>query len=144
MNTAKKLQTVPKKESLKEQIASLYYSGVEDVQDIAREVGCKPSYVAQVLQSEGLASGYFDLYTSTARPHNVYSKYFRNVLMFKNPDAARESVRRLDRLYHYFEELGDRAGQHQALEIALIGRSRARWSGKMEEAAIFNDWLASH
>jgi len=128
----------------KDQIIALYESGVTDVAQIVRRVKARPSYVAQVLQSEGLISGYFDLYTTTAREQNVYTRFFRNVLAFRDLEAARESVQKIDRLYNYFERLGDRAGQHQAMVLALTGKNRARWSGKMEEAQVFSEWLAAH
>jgi hypothetical protein len=130
--------------SKKEQIITYYESGVTDIAQIVRRVGARPSYVAQVLQGAGLISGYFDLYTTTAREQNVYTRFFRNVLSFKTVEAAKESVRRIDRLYNYFERLGDRAGQHQAMVLALTGKNRARWSGKQEESEIFNEWLATH
>jgi predicted HTH domain antitoxin len=130
--------------SKKEQIISLFKSGTTDIARIVRLVSARPSYVAQVLQNEGLISGYFDLYTTTAREQNIYSRFFRNVLSFKTVEAASESVRRIDRLYNYFERLGDRAGQHQAMVLALTGKNRARWSGKKEEAEVFSEWLAAH
>jgi hypothetical protein len=130
--------------SKKEQIIALYASGVTDVAQIVRRVAARPSYVAQVLQNAGLISGYFDLYTTTAREQNVYSRFFRNALSFKTVEAARESIKRIDRLYNYFERLGDRAGQHQAMVLALTGKNRARWSGKEEESKIFSEWLAAH
>jgi hypothetical protein len=133
-----------KPRSKKEQIIALYESGVTDVAQIVRRVAARPTYVAQVLQNAGLMTGYFDLYTTTAREQNVYSRFFRNVLSFKTVEAARESVKKIDRLYNYFERLGDRAGQHQAQVIALTGKNRARWSGKQEEAEVFSEWLASH
>ena len=130
--------------SKKEQIIAYYRSGVTDIAQIVRRVGARPSYVAQVLQGAGLITGYFDLYTTTTREQNVYTRFFRNVLSFKTVEAAKESVRRIDRLYNYFERLGDRAGQHQAMVLALTGKNRARWSGKAEEAQIFSEWLAAH
>jgi hypothetical protein len=130
--------------SKKDQIIALYESGVTDIAQITRKVGARPSYVAQVLQNAGILKGYFDLYTTTAREQNIYSRFFRNVLSFKTIEAARESVQKIDRLYNYFERLGDRAGQHQAMVLALTGKNRARWSGKMEESKIFSEWLASH
>ena len=128
----------------KEQIVSLFQSGTKDIAEIVRRVKARPSYVAQVLQQAGHLDGYFDLYTTTGREQNVYTRYFRNVLHFRNVEAARESVARIDRLYNYFERLGDRAGQHQAMILALTGKNRARWSGKAEESQIFSDWLAAH
>jgi hypothetical protein len=130
--------------SKKEQIIALYESGVTDIAQIVRKVAARPSYVAQVLQSAGLITGYFDLYTTTAREQNIYSRFFRNVLSFKTIEAAKESVKQIDRLYNYFERLGDRAGQHQAMVLALTGKNRARWSGKQEESEVFNEWLAAH
>src|SRR2546423_10398929 len=128
----------------KERILALYASGTTDIAQIVRRVGARPSYVAQVLQQAGHLNGYFDLYTTTAREQNVYTRFFRNVLSFRTVEAARESVQKIDRLYNYFERLGDRAGQHQAMVLALTGKNRARWSGKAEEAQIFSEWLAAH
>src|SRR5919202_6761595 len=128
----------------KELILGLYEQGTKDIAEIVRKVKARPSYVAQVLQQAGHLDGYFDLYTTTGREQNVYTRYFRNVLHFRNVEAARESVARIDRLYNYFERLGDRAGQHQAMVLALTGKNRARWSGKLEESKIFSEWLASH
>jgi hypothetical protein len=130
--------------SKKEQILELHASGITDIAEIVRRVHARPSYVAQVLQVAGHLEGYFDLYTTTGREQNVYTRYFRNVLAFRNVEAARESVRKLDRLYNYFERLGDRAGQHQAMVLALTGKNRARWSGKLEESQVFSEWLAQH
>ncbi len=107
--------------SKKDRIIALYESGVTDIAQITRKVGARPSYVAQVLQNAGILKGYFDLYTTTAREQNIYSRFFRNVLSFKTIEAARESVQKIDRLYNYFERLGDRAGQHQAMVLALTG-----------------------
>ena len=137
-------ETTIEPRSKKEQIIALYESGVTDVAQIVRKVAARPSYVAQVLQSAGLITGYFDLYTTTAKEQNVYTRFFRNVLSFKTVEAARESVKKIDRLYNYFERLGDRAGQHQAMVLALTGKNRARWSGKEEESNIFSEWLAAH
>jgi transposase-like protein len=128
----------------KEQILDMHARGVTNVAELARELGVKPSYVAGVLQKAGRLQGYFDLYTTTALDQNIYARFFRNALSFKTLEAARESVAKIDRLYNYFERLGDRAGQHQAMIVALTGKNRARWSGKHSEAAVFAEWLASH
>ncbi len=130
--------------SKKQQILDLYKSGRTDPVELAAHTETRPSYVAQVLQKAGLVSGYFDLYTTTASEQNVYSRYFRGVLSFKNVAAARASIARIDELYRHFEEMGDRAGQHQAMVIALTGQNRARWIGKQREAAIFHAWLCTH
>jgi len=128
----------------KDRIALLYEEGITNVMEIARRLDARPSYVAQVLQNAGLLTGYFDLYTTTSREQNVYSQYFRNVLSFKTVESARESVRRINELYNHFEQIGDRAGQHQAMLVALTGKNRARWIGKQAEAEVFGEWLAHH
>jgi hypothetical protein len=130
--------------SKKDQILQLHSDGITDVAEIAYLTDAQPSYVAEVLRQAGLLSGYFDLYTTTASEQNIYSRYFRNILAFKTVEAAQESIEKIDRLYTYFERIGDRAGQHHAMVLALTGKNRARWSGKTEEAKIFSDWLAAH
>ncbi|HEV3470544.1 MAG TPA: hypothetical protein VG148_14570 [Pyrinomonadaceae bacterium] len=129
------------KPSKKDQIISLFLSGMGEVEDIAIITGSRPSYVGSVLQEAGLVSGYFDLYTSTAHPQNVYSKFFANKLGFKDEETARQSVGLIDRLYRQFEFAGDRAGQHHALAMALTMFDRARWTGKGREAEVFLHWL---
>jgi hypothetical protein len=140
-------ETKPKRSSSrpsrKDQIVSLFMSGMGEVEDIAIITGARPSYVGSVLQEAGLLQGYFDLYTSTSHPMNVYSKFFAGKLGFRDPDTARESVELTERLYRQFELAGDRAGQHHALMMALTMFDRARWTGKVEEAAVFLDWLRS-
>ena len=129
--------------SRKEQITALFMSGMGEVEDIAVITGARPSYVASVLQEAGLTKGYFDLYTSTAHPMNVYSKFFANKLGFKDEEAARASVEVIDRLYRQFDLAKDRAGQHHALSMALTMFDRARWTGKGNEADIFRQWLTA-
>ncbi|HKS42461.1 MAG TPA: hypothetical protein VJX74_17745 [Blastocatellia bacterium] len=127
--------------SKKDQIISLYTSGIGEVEDLAMITGSRPSYVANVLQESGLMTGYFDLYTTSAHPMNVYSKFFAKRLGFKDEETARESVDVIDRLYRQFELATDRAGQHHALMMALVMFDRARWTGKGREAEIFRHWL---
>jgi hypothetical protein len=129
------------KVSKKDQIVALFLSGMNEIEDLAIITGSRPSYVGSVLQESGLISGYFDLYTSTAHPMNVYSKFFANKLGFKDQESARQSVELIDKLYGQFEFAQDRAGQHHALAMALTMFDRARWTGKREEASIFRDWL---
>ncbi len=127
----------------KDQIIALFLSGMGEVEDISIITGARPSYVGTVLQEAGLVSGYFDLYTSTAHPMNVYSKFFANKLSFKDEESARASVELIDRLHRQFEFGGDRAGQHHALSMALTMFDRARWTGKGREAEIFREWLTA-
>jgi hypothetical protein len=128
-------------ESKKDQILALYDSGIGDVEDLALLTQSRPSYVGGVLQEEGLGEGYFDLYTSTRRPMNVYSKYFAGKLHFKDVAAAEESVSVIDRAHRQFELARDRAGQHHALQMALTMYDRARWTGKTDAAEPFRQWL---
>lgn len=132
----------PPEPTKKDQIVALYLSGMNDVEDLAMVAGARPSYVGRVLQDEGLTEGYFDLYTSTQHPMNVYSKFFAGKLGFKDVEAAKRSVARIDRLHEQFATGGDRAGQHHALLMALTMFNRARWTGKTEEAEVFRRWLA--
>ncbi len=127
--------------SRKDQILALYLSGMSEIEDLAIITGARPSYVGSVLQESGLVKGYFDLYTSSAHPMNVYSKFFANKLGFKDEERARESVETIDQLYGQFDLAGDRAGQHHALQMALVMFDRARWTGKGREADIFRQWL---
>src|SRR5437764_4026969 len=129
------------KVSRKDQIIALYLSGMSEIEDLAIITGARPSYVGSVLQETGLVKGYFDLYTSSAHPMNVYSKFFANKLGFKDEEKARESVELIDHLYHQFEYAQDRAGQHHALSMALMMFDRARWTGKGREADIYRHWL---
>ena len=131
------------KPSKKDQIVSLFLSGMGEVEDIAVITGARPSYVASVLQEAGLHSGYFDLYTSTSQPQNIYSKFFAGKLGFKDVETAAESVGLIDRLYRQFEFAGDRAGQHHALSMALTMFDRARWTSKGREAGVFLNWLTA-
>ena len=75
------------KPSKKDQIISLFLSGMGEIEDIAVITGARPSYVGSVLQEAGLHSGYFDLYTSTAHPQNIYSKFFAGKLGFKDEET---------------------------------------------------------
>ena len=130
-----------KRVSRKDQIIALYLSGMNEIEDLAIITGARPSYVGSVLQESGLVKGYFDLYTSTSHPMNVYSKFFANKLGFKDEEKAQESVDLIDQLYRQFEFAQDRAGQHHALSMALVMFDRARWTGKGREADIFRHWL---
>ena len=134
----------PKEEvvqSKKDMILSLFENGTTEVETIAAISGAKPSYVGSVLHQAGLIDNYFDLYTSTNHPMNVYSKHFRGKLGFKNVETARRSVRNLEESYRYFEKLQDRAGQHHTLEMGLTMLDRARWTGKLEEAEVYRLWM---
>lgn len=130
-------------QSKKDMILSLYNSGTTEIEAIATISGAKPSYVGSVLQREGLINHYFDLYTSTAHPMNIYSKHFQGKLGFRDVMTAHRSVRNLEESYRYFAGNQDRAGQHHTLEMALTMLDRARWTGKLEEAEVYRRWLVN-
>jgi hypothetical protein len=127
--------------SKKDMILSLFNSGVTEIETIAAVSGARPSYVGAVLHREGLVDNYFDLYTSTGYPMNIYSKHFRGKLGFKDVETAERGVKTLENGYQYFSRILDRAGQHHTLELGLTMLDRARWTGKMEEAEIYRRWL---
>jgi hypothetical protein len=141
MSTAPEAGPPERRPSKKDQILSLYFSGITEVADLALMVNARPSYIASVLQESGQLSGYHDLYTSTAEPMNVYSRFFAGQLGFRDEETARESLALIDRLYRQFELNEDRAGQHHALVMALTMFDRARWTGKGPEAEVFRKWL---
>lgn len=127
--------------SKKDQILTLYKAGITDVTELAAITASRSSYVASVLHGAEALPSYFDLYTSTNQPMNIYSKYFAGRLSYRDVDAARESVNLIDHLYRQFEVAGDRAGQHHALLMALTMFDRARWTNKAAEADVFRRWL---
>ncbi len=131
----------PKKPNKKDQILSLFSAGIHELPDLAHITQSRPSYVASVLQDAGLMTGYFDLYTTSTQPMNVYSKFFAGKLGFRDVETARASLELIDRLYKQFELAQDRAGQHHALVMALTMFDRARWTNKGPEAEVFRTWL---
>ncbi len=129
------------KVSKKEQILSLYGSGVQSIDDLAALTEARPSYVGSVLAKAGYTTGYHDLYTSTASRMNAYSKFFTGRLGFRDVKTAESSLRFIDRMHRQFQRTGDRAGQHHAMMMAMVMYNRARWTGKQEEAEVFRRWL---
>lgn len=125
----------------KQKIVQLYKDGQHDVYSLSDATYSRPSYVASVLQGEGLIQGYFDLYNDAPNPMNAYAEKFHKRLGFKDEPTAVASVRLLHDSYLEYEALGDRAGQHHVLMLALKMYNRARWSGKQGEADIFKRWL---
>src|SRR5438105_6132451 len=140
-NDSLKADVGARKVSKREQILSLYTGGIREVEDLAMITQSRPSYVAGVLHGSGNMPGYFDLYTTSSKPMNVYSKFFAKKLSYKDEEAARHSVELIDHYYHQFALAGDRAGQHHALLMALTLFDRARWTNKLQEAGVFREWL---
>lgn len=134
-------RTDVQKNTKKTRIIELYRSGLHDLQEITDQTYSRLSYVASVLQAEKLIQGYYDLYNEANEPMNAYSEVFRKRLGYRNPETAVKSVRLLHETYLEFEALGDRAGQHHVLSLAMKMYNRARWSGKTTEAQIFKRWL---
>jgi hypothetical protein len=126
----------------KDRIFELYDEGL-NVETIAEIINSSPSYVANTLIESGRAVDYFDLYVTTRR-HNRYSQIFEGLLRFKDPEATRESIRKIDHLYHQFLRDGDRRGMYHAQLLVLIGKNRAEGMGKFNEAALFTRWLKAH
>lgn len=127
--------------SKKDQVLALYAAGISEVADLAIITNSRPSYVAGVLHQAEKDIDYFDLYTSTKQPMNVYSKFFAGKLGFKDVPTARKSVALIDHYYKQFTLAQDRAGQHHALHMALTMFDRARWTNKLPEAEVYRDWL---
>ena len=113
------------------------------IETIAELLHSDPSYVANALIEQGHAPSYVDLYTSTG-PQNRYAAILAGVLRFRNLEAARASVQRINDLYEQFEASHDRRGMHQCQVLALVGKNRAEGIGKWREAQLFADWLAAH
>lgn len=119
----------------------MYQKGM-NILVIAELLRTEPSYVANALIERGYAPSYADLYTSTG-PQNEYATLFKGLggLRFKNLEAARQSVARIEALYQRFKEAADRRGIHQCQVMALVGKNRASGIGKRAEAKLFADWL---
>ena len=130
-----------RKESKKDQIIAKFRAGEHDLRALSDATYSRVSYVASVLLNEGLIDGYYDLYNEATHPMNAYSENFKNKLGFKDEPTAVQSVRLLHDSYLEYEALGDRAGQHHVLMLAMKMFNRARWSNKSEEADIFKRWL---
>ena len=130
-----------RRETKKERIVRLYDRGF-DVGSIADALATSPTYVANTLIGAGRPVEYENLYTTTSgRMYSEEVRRLAGVLRFKDMDAARESVRRLDEVFREFEREGNKRGQHRAQMLALIGKNRAEGIGKLAEAAVFRDWL---
>jgi hypothetical protein len=128
--------------SKRELARELYGQGLR-VDTIAGLLETDPAYVANSLIDAGYTPEYVDLYTHTG-PQNRYARQLAGVLRFKDLEAARESVAKIDEIYHRFEASRDRRGQHQTQLLALTGKNRAEGIGKLKEARLFAEWLVEH
>ena len=123
------------------QAVELYDQGVTDVEEIAKRLRSSASYVANTLAAAGRTVGYHDLYTSTRIDRTRYARAFDGVLRFKDMEAARGSVAKMDEIYETFRRERDRRGMFHAEFLALTGIHRAHGCGKHEEAEVFSNWL---
>ncbi|HEY3265490.1 MAG TPA: hypothetical protein VGM37_01080 [Armatimonadota bacterium] len=123
------------------QAIELYDEGITDVEAIAARLRTSASYVANTLAAAGRTVGYHDLYTSTGLDRSRYARLFNGALRFKDTEAARASVDRLNALYEAFRSDRDRRGMFHAEFIALMGAHRAHGCGKHNEAEVFAAWL---
>src|ERR671923_990204 len=101
----------------KELAVGMYERGIR-VETIAELLHTDPSYVANALIERGHAPSYVDLYTSTG-PQNRYAAMLAGVLRFRDLEAARASVQRIDELYEEFEAARGRRGMHPCPVLAL-------------------------
>src|ERR671928_283986 len=97
----------------KKAMALLLHAEGGTVEEIARQLDTRPSYVANVLAAAGRTPAYHDLYVSST-VQSGYTQAGRGLPRFKDVSAAQQSVRRLDTLYHACGQQHDRRGQHQA------------------------------
>ena len=131
------------KQTSKKELALSMKAAGRTVEEIASALQCSPTYVANCLTDAGKITEYTDLYTSSV-VQNEYARMFSGVLRFRNVEVARDSVAKIDALFHQFAQARDRRGQHQAQLMALIGKNRAEGIGKLDEAKVFLNWLVSH
>jgi hypothetical protein len=132
------------KQTKKSRIYEAWLAGERDIRHLAFDLNSTPSYVASVLQQAHLIEGYYDLYTSSQKPLNIYVQDLDEKIGFKDIAAAQHGVAKLEEGYHGLGEMKDRAGQHHFMVLALTMFNRARFSGKLAEANLYRDWLMKH
>ena len=140
--TGKKESDMNKNRVTKKSLAVEMYQKGMNVITISELLRTEPSYVANALIERGFTPNYMDLYTSTG-PQNEYATLFKGLggLRFKDLEAARSSVSRIEALFQRFKETEDRRGMHQCQVMALVGKNRAEGIGKLAEARLFSEWL---
>src|SRR5688572_11533816 len=97
----------------KKDLALSLHAAGRSVEEIARALETHPSYIANVLAAAGKSPDYTDLYVNTAA-QNSYARMFQGILRFRDLNAARESVERIDNMFNHFARQSDRRGMHQA------------------------------
>src|SRR5688500_14841828 len=96
-----------KSQMTKKELALSLHAAGRSVEEIARALHCAPSYVANTLIAAGKKSEYTDLYTNSVA-QNEYARQFNGVLRFKDVEAAKASIERIDALFHQYAQLRDR------------------------------------
>jgi hypothetical protein len=109
--------------------------GQRDLASLTVLLRARPASIVRALQEEG------ELSETVSAEQLVYARYFRGVLRTDNRRWVVDTIIRLQRLWMYFERLGDRTGQHQVMVMALTGFNRLRWAGRTEEAELFWTFL---
>lgn len=120
----------------------LYERGMHVIA-IAKLLRTGPSYIANALVERGFIPGYVDLYTSSGVQNECAAKFKElGGLRFRDLEAAKQTVERLEVLSCGFRKANDRGGLHHCQVLALIGKNRAEGIGKLAESRVFADWLA--
>jgi hypothetical protein len=133
---------VSKKMTKKQLALEMSAQGV-GVQTIAQVLRTDPAYVANSLIGAGTIPAYTDLYTSTGT-QNPYAAALAGVLRFRDIEATRECLLRMEEMYQRYAQARDRRGMHQVHVLALTGYNRAMGIGKLEQARLFRQWLINH
>ena len=120
-------------------IIAMHNSG-RTVQEIAKALHCMPRNVLDALENAGIS---IESYSENTK-QNDYGARFSGILRFKTLESAKDSVAKIDRLFHEYAVAKDRRGQHQAQLIALIAKNRAEGIEKWEVAKLFAEWLIEH
>ena len=89
----------------KKQLAVEMHERGMNVSAIAELLRTEPSYVANALIERGYVPNYMDLYTSTG-PQNEHAALLAGVLRFRDVEAARTSVSKIEALFNDYDWVG--------------------------------------
>lgn len=95
-----------------------------------------PHYAGEEIKKQ---TRYIDLYPGIT--DEAYRRFFKHVADIGSVEGAQKSVERIKQLYTYFETIGDRAGQHNAVVIALSAYHRAYFAGKRNIAIMYSNYI---
>ena len=74
-----------------------------------------------------------------ARRHHRF--YAKRIGITGPLERVEEAVTDLRRCFRYYEEIGDRAAQHQVCVAVLFNRNKCRWAGKQDAARLYTALL---